>query len=168
VGLGALKSPVPYATIFRRLKIKGERPMDLVKALENMNQERGFPEVYPGDYVRVHVNVVEGDRSRVQVVHGTVIRNSGNGQQRMFTVRRVASHGIGVERSFLYKSPRIEKIEVTRHNKVRRAQLYYMRDLRGKSARLKEVRVVNRNKPRYATQHPEVVTPLTAESSSEE
>ena len=123
--------------------------MDLVQAVNQMNEDRGFPEIYPGDYVRVHINVVEGDRSRVQVFHGVVIKNRGNGQNRTFTVRRIASHGIGVERTFLYKSPRIEKIEVTRHNKVRRAQLYYMRNLRGKSARLKEIREVNRNKPKY-------------------
>jgi len=123
--------------------------MDLVQAVNQLNEDRGFPEIYPGDYIRVHINVVEGERSRVQVFHGVVIRNRGNGQSRTFTVRRIASHGIGVERTFLYKSPRIEKIEITRHNKVRRAQLYYMRDLRGKSARLKEIREVNRNKPKY-------------------
>lgn len=123
--------------------------LDLVQVVENMNAERDFPELYPGDYVRVHVSVVEGNRSRVQVFHGTVIRNKGNGTNRTFTVRRVASHGIGVERTFLYRSPRIEKIEITRHNKVRRAQLYYMRDLRGKAARLREVREVNRNQPKH-------------------
>ena len=123
--------------------------MDLIKAVNELNEDRGFPEVYAGDYVRVHISVVEGDRSRIQVFHGVVIRNQGNGQNRTFTVRRIASHGIGVERTFLYKSPRIEKIEITRHNKVRRAQLYYMRDLRGKSARMQEVREVNRNKPKY-------------------
>ena len=131
--------------------------MDLVQAVNQMNEDRGFPEVYPGDYVRVHINVVEGDRSRIQVFHGVVIRNQGNGQNRTFTVRRIASHGIGVERTFLYKSPRIDKIEITRHNKVRRAQLYYMRGLRGKSARMQEVREVNRNKPKY--QRPVKSTP---------
>lgn len=123
--------------------------LDLVQVVDNLNSERDFPELYPGDYVRVHVSVVEGNRSRVQVFHGTVIRNRGNGASRTFTVRRIASHGIGVERTFLYRSPRIEKIEITRHNKVRRAQLYYMRDLRGKAARLREVREVNRNKPQH-------------------
>ncbi len=123
--------------------------LDLIQVVENINEDRGFPEIYPGDYVRVHVTVIEGNKSRVQVFHGTVIRDSGNGQNRTFTVRRVASHGIGVERTFLYKSPRIEKIEIVRHNKVRRAQLYYMRNLRGKAARLEEVREVNRNKPKH-------------------
>src|SRR5687767_785638 len=121
---------------------------DLIKAVENLNNDRGFPQIYPGDVVRVHLSVVEGNRSRVQVFHGMVIRNRGEGQSRTFTVRRNASHGIGVERTFLYKSPRIEQIEVLRHNTVRRAQLYYMRDLTGKAARLKEVRVVTRNNPK--------------------
>ena len=138
--------------------------MDLVQAVNQMNDDRGFPEIYPGDYVRVHINVVEGERSRVQVFHGVVIKNRGNGQNRTFTVRRIASHGIGVERTFLYKSPRIEKIEVTRHNKVRRAQLYYMRDLRGKSARLKEIREVNRNKPKYKERE----QPVLVEAAEEE
>lgn len=123
--------------------------MDLIEVVNQQNEDRGFPQIYPGDYVRVHISVVEGNRSRVQVFHGTVIRDRGNGQSRTFTVRRIASDGIGVERTFLYKSPRIEKIEVTRHNRVRRAQLYYMRDRRGKSARLQEVRQVNRNKPKH-------------------
>lgn len=111
---------------------------DLVKTLEA--EDRGFPELYPGDSVRVHVRIVEGDRERVQVFPGIVIRLRGGGNERNFTVRRIASHGIGVERTFLLRSPRIEKIEVLRHAKVRRAQLYYMRDRRGKSARLKERR----------------------------
>jgi large subunit ribosomal protein L19 len=129
---------------------------DLIELVNDINTDRGFPELYPGDNVRIHVSVVEGNRSRIQVFHGMVIINRGTGQGRTFTVRRVASHGIGVERTFLYKSPRIEKIEVTRHNKVRKAQLYYMRDLRGKSARLKEVREVKRNKPKSAAAYKRV------------
>jgi large subunit ribosomal protein L19 len=141
--------------------------MDLVQAVNQMNEDRGFPEIYPGDYVRVHINVVEGERSRIQVFHGVVIRNRGNGQNRTFTVRRIASHGIGVERTFLYKSPRIEKIEITRHNKVRRAQLYYMRELRGKSARLKEIREVNRNKPKYSERDQAVLVEVAEEEVEE-
>jgi large subunit ribosomal protein L19 len=118
--------------------------MDLMKSLEA--PDRGFPVLYPGDEVRVHLRIVEGSRERVQVIPGIIIRLRGAGNNKNFTVRRVASHGVGVERTFLYKSPRIEKIEVLRHSQVRRAQLYYMRNRRGKSARLKEVRVVNRNK----------------------
>jgi large subunit ribosomal protein L19 len=141
--------------------------MDLVQAVNQMNEDRGFPEIYPGDYVRVHINVAEGERSRVQVFHGVVIRNRGNGPSRTFTVRRIASHGIGVERTFLYKSPRIEKIEITRHNKVRRAQLYYMRELRGKSARLKEIREVNRNKPKYSERDQAVLVEVADEEVEE-
>jgi large subunit ribosomal protein L19 len=96
------------------------------------------PEFGPGDQIKVHIKVVEGDRERIQVFQGMVIRYHGGGNDRSFTVRRIASHGIGVERSFLYNSPRIDKIEIVKRAKVRRAQLYYMRDLRGKAARLKE------------------------------
>jgi large subunit ribosomal protein L19 len=92
----------------------------------------------PGDTVRVHTLIVEGDRERVQVFQGTVIRIRSGGVNANFTVRRVASHGVGVERTFLLHSPRIEKVEVMRSSKTRRAQLYYLRDLQGKAARLKE------------------------------
>ncbi|NDJ75969.1 MAG: 50S ribosomal protein L19 [Chloroflexi bacterium] len=112
---------------------------DLMKAMEM--PDRGFPQLHPGDSVRVHVRIVEGNRERVQVFHGTIIRLRRSGNDANFTVRRIASHGIGVERTFLLRSPRIEKIEVMRHAKVRRAQLYYMRNRRGKSARLKERRM---------------------------
>ncbi|MBI1278151.1 MAG: 50S ribosomal protein L19 [Anaerolineaceae bacterium] len=98
------------------------------------------PELAPGDNVKVHVRIVEGDRERIQVFQGIVIRLRGGGNNLNFTVRRIASNGIGVERTFLFHSPRIEKIEITRRSKVRRAQLYYLRDLRGKAARLKERR----------------------------
>jgi large subunit ribosomal protein L19 len=114
---------------------------ELLKAFDA--PDRGFPPIAVGDTVRVHVRVVEGNRERIQVFQGLVIRHHGSGQNEMFTVRRIASHGIGVERSFLYRSPRIEKIEVLRHAKVRRAQLYYMRKLTGKAARLKERRVLS-------------------------
>ncbi len=108
---------------------------DLIKALEVKNNH---DQLFPGDTVRVHVRIVEGNRERVQVFHGMIIRLRKGGNDANFTVRRVASHGIGVERTFLLNSPRIEKIEVVRHAKVRRAQLYYMRERQGKAARLKE------------------------------
>jgi large subunit ribosomal protein L19 len=114
--------------------------VELVKSFDA--PDRGFPPIAVGDTVRVHVRVVEGNKERIQVFQGLVIRHHGGGQNEMFTVRRIASHGIGVERSFLYRSPRIEKIEVLRHAKVRRAQLYYMRKLSGKAARLKERRAL--------------------------
>lgn len=111
---------------------------DLIKALEPAQTQH--PRIQPGDSVRVHLRIVEGNRERIQVFHGTVIRIGGGGVNTTFTVRRIASHGIGVERTFLLKSPRVEKIEILRRAKVRRAQLYYLRDLRGKAARLKEKR----------------------------
>ncbi len=111
---------------------------DLIKALDGT--DRGFPPVAPGDTVRVHVRIVEGNRERIQVFQGTVIRKRKGGQDENFTVRRTASHGVGVERTFLMRSPRIEKIEIVRHGKVRRAQLYYMRNLSGKATRLRERR----------------------------
>lgn len=102
--------------------------------------DRGHPEIHSGDTVKVHLRIVEGNRERIQVFQGVIIRLRGGGNETNFTVRRIASHGVGVERTFLLKSPRIEKIEVMRGAKVRRAQLYYLRDLRGKKARLKEKR----------------------------
>jgi large subunit ribosomal protein L19 len=103
-------------------------------------EDRGHPELAAGDTVKVHIRVIEGDKERVQVFQGVVIRLRKGGNDANFTVRRIASHGIGVERTFLLKSPRVEKIEIMRHAKVRRAQLYYLRERRGKAARLKERR----------------------------
>ena len=97
-------------------------------------------EIEPGDTVKVHLRIVEGDRERIQVFQGVVIRLRRGGNEKNFTVRRVASHGVGVERTFLLHSPRIEKIEISRRVKVRRAQLYYLRERRGKAARMKERR----------------------------
>lgn len=112
---------------------------DLIKALEAKPNEN-IPDLQPGDSVKVHVRIVEGDRERIQVFPGTVIRLRKGGNNASFTVRRTASHGIGVERTFLLKSPRLEKVEIVRRSKVRRAQLYYLRGLHGKAARLKEKR----------------------------
>lgn len=98
------------------------------------------PDVEAGDTVRVHVRIVEGERERIQVFQGIVIRARKGSNDASITVRRIASAGIGVERTFLINSPRIEKIEITRRAKVRRAQLYYLRNRRGKAARLKERR----------------------------
>lgn len=112
---------------------------DLVKVLE-AQPNPDIPDLHPGDSVKVHVRIVEGDRERIQVFPGTVIRLRRSGNNASFTVRRTASHGIGVERTFLLHSPRLEKVEIVRRSKVRRAQLYYLRGLRGKAARLKEQR----------------------------
>lgn len=100
------------------------------------------PQLRPGDNVTVHLRIVEGKRERIQLVRGIVIRLRNSGNQANFTVRRIASNGIGVERTFLLNSPRIEKIEIHRHAHVRRAQLYFMRERTGKSARLREKRNV--------------------------
>jgi large subunit ribosomal protein L19 len=94
-----------------------------------------------GDDVQVHYRIVEGERERVQLVRGTVMRmRKGGGANANFTVRRIAAHGVGVERTFPLHSPRIEKIEVLRHAHVRRAKLYFLRDRQGKAARLREKR----------------------------
>jgi large subunit ribosomal protein L19 len=116
--------------------------MDLVKSLEQqLEPNPNIPEIRPGDTVRVHARIVEGDRERVQVFQGTVIRLRRGGTNANFTVRRIASHGIGVERTFLLHSPRLEKVEVRRRAHTRRAQLYYLRGRRGKAARLREKRM---------------------------
>jgi large subunit ribosomal protein L19 len=115
--------------------------MNLVESLERqLEPNPNIPDLQPGDTVNVHARIVEGDRERVQVFKGTIIRMHGGGASANFTVRRIASHGIGVERTFLLNSPRLEKVEVTRRAHVRQAQLYYLRDRRGKHARLKEKR----------------------------
>ena len=118
--------------------------MNLVESLEkSLTVNPKIPALQPGDTVRVHQRIVEGDRERIQVFQGTVIRLRKGGANASFTVRRIASNNVGVERTYLLLSPRIDKVEVLRHAKVRRAQLYYFRNLQGKSARLKE-RLVNR------------------------
>lgn len=116
---------------------------DLIREFEQAHageKREAHPPLHPGDTVKVHARIVEGDKERVQIFQGIVIRLRGTGNNKNFTVRRIASHGIGVERTFLLASPRVEKIEVLRHSKVRRAQLYFMREVRGKAARLKERR----------------------------
>jgi large subunit ribosomal protein L19 len=112
----------------------------LIRSLESEQFKGNVPEFGPGDTVRVHVKVVEGNRERIQVFEGVVIRRRSGGINENFTVRRIASHGIGVERTFLIHSPRIDKIEVTRTGKVRRAKLYYLRGRTGRAARIKERR----------------------------
>jgi large subunit ribosomal protein L19 len=97
-----------------------------------------IPALQPGDTVSVHVKIKEGERERIQEFKGIVIRLRKGGNEASFTVRRVASNGIGVERTFLMRSPRLDKVVVERHNIVRRAQLYFMRERTGKSARLKQ------------------------------
>src|SRR5215469_478351 len=111
----------------------------LLASVEKAQLRKDIPEIKSGDTVRLQVKVVEGNRERLQPFEGVVMRLRGGGVNRNFTVRRI-THGVGVERTFLLHSPRIEKIEVLRHARVRRKQLYYLRGLTGKAARLKEVR----------------------------
>jgi len=102
--------------------------------------DREVAELRPGDTVRVHNRIVEGRNERVQIFQGTIIRLTGSGVNRSVTVRRIAAHGVGVERTFMVYSPRVEKIEVMRHARVRRAKLYFLRNRTGKRARLVEKR----------------------------
>ena len=111
-------------------------PTDLV---DQASLRDDVPAFSPGDNLKVHVRVVEGAKERVQIFQGDVIARSGSGVRETFTVRKV-SYGVGVERIFPVHSPVIQKIEVTRHGNVRRAKLYYLRDLRGKAAKIKEKR----------------------------
>ncbi|HEX7432855.1 MAG TPA: 50S ribosomal protein L19 [Anaerolineaceae bacterium] len=97
-----------------------------------------IPSLRPGDTVSVHVKIKEGNRERIQEFKGTVLYVRDRGNNASFTVRRIASNGIGVERTFLLRSPRIEKVQVERHNVVRRARMYFLRTRTGKSARLKQ------------------------------
>lgn len=116
--------------------------VDLVASVEQQQQkaEGELPQLRPGDLVRVHVLIFEGGKERTQIFQGTVMRLRKGGANANFTVRRIAAHGVGVERTFPLHSPRVAKIEVLRHSHVRRAQLYYLRERRGKAARLKEKR----------------------------
>lgn len=115
--------------------------MNLVESVVNENLKKSVPEIRPGDRVRVHVRIVEGDRERIQVFQGVVMRKRGGSIKQNFTVRRIGAHGVGVERTFFLHSPRLEKIEVISHAHVRRAQLYYLRGRTGKAARLREKRM---------------------------
>ncbi len=112
------------------------------KLIEDITKEQlrtDLPAFRPGDTLRVHVKVVEGNRERIQISEGVVIKRRGGGISETFTVRKI-SYGVGVERTFPVHTPKIAKIEVGRYGKKRRAKLYYLRELRGKAARIKEIR----------------------------
>lgn len=113
--------------------------MDYIRAIERQQIREDIPEVRPGDNVKVHYRIIEGDRQREQVFQGDVIRMSGAGSRETFTVRKI-SFGVGVERTFPLHSPKIGKLEVVRHGDIRRAKLYYLRDRVGKAARIREKR----------------------------
>lgn len=114
--------------------------VDVIRDLERNFVKSDVPNFGPGDTVRAQVKVVEGTRERLQAFEGVVIRRRGGGLNENFTIRRIASHAIGVERTFLIHSPRLERIEVLRHGRVRRAKLYYLRGLTGRAARIRERR----------------------------
>lgn len=113
--------------------------MEIIKNIEMTQLREDIPVFKPGDTVKVHVKVVEGTRERIQVFEGVVIARKGGGLRETFTVRRV-SYGVGVERVFPVHSPRIDRIEVARRGRVRRAKLYYLRNLTGKAARIRDAR----------------------------
>ena len=113
--------------------------MKTLDAVDAASYKDGIPDFRPGDTLKVHVKVVEGNKTRVQVFQGVVIARSGSGISETFTVRKV-SYGVGVERTFPLHTPIIEKIEVVTRGDVRRAKLYYLRDLRGKKAKIRERR----------------------------
>ena len=111
--------------------------MDIIKSIEFDQMKSQVPDLKVGNTVRVHIRITEGNKSRIQVFEGTIIKIQGGGVNQTFTVRRI-SYGVGVEKTFLVHSPIIEKVEVTRIGKARRAKLYYLRDKLGKQARTKE------------------------------
>lgn len=120
-------------------KIGVERMNPLIQSLTEGQLRTDIPAFRPGDTVRVHAKVVEGSRERIQIFEGVVIARKGAGISETYTVRKI-SNGIGVERTFPIHTPRVDKIEVVRYGKVRRAKLYYLRALQGKAARIKEIR----------------------------
>jgi large subunit ribosomal protein L19 len=129
----------PPARVPARLSYEGSAEMNTLDALDAESLRSDVPDFRPGDTLKVHVRVVEGSRERVQLFQGVVIRRQGSGVRETFTVRKV-SFGVGVERTFPVHTPIIQKIEVATRGDVRRAKLYYLRDLRGKAAKIKEKR----------------------------
>lgn len=111
----------------------------LIQEITKEQLRKDIPSFRPGDTLKVHVKVIEGSRERIQLFEGVVIKRRGGGISETFTVRKI-SYGVGVERTFPIHSPKIDKIEVARRGKVRRAKLYYLRKLRGKAARIQEIR----------------------------
>ena len=119
--------------------------MNLIDQLETQQMKKNLPDIRVGDTVKVHIRIIEGEKERIQVIEGDVIRIPHGGNRKTITVRKV-SFGVGVERIFPIHSPRVEKIEIIKHAKVRQARLYYLRELRGKAARLKELRKPGKGK----------------------
>ncbi len=141
--------------------------MNLLDQIEHKEMKEKTPEVRIGDSVRVHFRIVEGSKERVQVVEGIVIKMRGSQNRKTVTVRKV-SFGVGVERIFPLHSPRVEKVEVVKHSKIRRAKLYYLRELRGKAARLKEVRVQSTKTKKKSKKKSKAKAEVKAEAKTEE
>jgi large subunit ribosomal protein L19 len=142
--------------------------MNVIQQLEKEQQKKKVPALRAGDTVRVHAKVVEGTRERIQVFEGTVIRVTGGGLRQNFTVRRV-THGVGVERTFMVHSPRIDKIDVLRHGDVRQGRLYYLRGKVGREARIRERRrLIGEQAETEAPQEPEEETAAEAGAAETE
>jgi large subunit ribosomal protein L19 len=114
--------------------------MSIIEQIEKENMRYDMPDFRPGDTVKVHIRIIEGAKERVQIFQGVVIRRKRGTMGASFTVRKI-SHGVGVEKTFPTHSPRLEKVELITHGKVRRSRLYYLRNLRGKAARIREKRI---------------------------
>ena len=130
--------------------------MNLIDRIEAEQLRKDVPPFRPGDTVRVHVRVVEGDKERIQVFEGTVLGRSGGANRETFTVRKT-SYGVGVERIFLVHSPVVERVEVVRQGRVRRAKLFYLRTKKGKMARVAEREYMAEAKPKPGAAAPETV-----------
>ena len=111
--------------------------MDIIRALEKQQIKENLPDFKVGDHVKVHYRIIEGNKERIQVFEGDIIRRHGSSNRETFTVRKISS-GIGVERTFPVHSPKIDRVEVMRHGAIRRAKLYYLRKKIGKAARIRE------------------------------
>jgi len=138
--------------------------VNVIQQLEKEQQKKKTPALRAGDTVRVHAKVVEGTRERIQVFEGTVIRVTGGGLRQNFTVRRV-THGVGVERTFMVHSPRIDKIDVLRHGDVRQGRLYYLRGKVGREARIRERRRLVPETQDESAAEPEAVEEEAAEGA---
>jgi len=110
---------------------------NIIERIDREQMRHDMPDFRPGDSVRVHIRIIEGNKERVQIFEGVVLRRRRGNMGATFTVRKI-SHGVGVEKTFAQHSPRLEKVEIVSRGKVRRARLYYLRELRGKAARIKE------------------------------
>jgi ribosomal protein L19 len=138
--LAALQSALEKAyKSLKRLYLDEDQTMNILDAVDAKSLRHDIPQFRAGDELKVHVRVIEGSKSRIQVFQGIVIRRQGDGVRETFTIRKV-SYGVGVERTFPVHTPVIEKIELVKKGDVRRAKLYYLRDLRGKAAKIREKR----------------------------